>query len=413
MHLTDSAAWARSLPSVEPTAEQLLLTAAVESVLIRLDPTAPNPRTFPARQILDVNGASVTLLTAAENDRIVALVASHSYVERQWLSKATPIVQPQNLTVSVLRPGNRASDSLTTVRAASETGLPWTVAIDVLDAEAEHAGLRQRQSLWVAGLVILALLALTATWIVARAVSRELAVARLQSDFVAAVSHEFRTPLTTMGQMTEMLIDGRAPDDARQRRYLLALSRQTDRLRRLVESLLDFGRMEAGTSPYRRQPLDVSEWIGTVVEQFRQDSASRGHRIHLRLSTGRTNILGDRDALTNALWNVLDNAVKYSPNAADVWIDVHRSQEQIAIEVRDAGLGIARDEQRDIFRRFVRGTRAKADNISGTGIGLAIVRHVVAAHDGDVTVRSAPDEGSTFTLTLPAAPEESPACLAS
>ena len=117
--------------------------------------------------------------------------------------------------------------------------------------------------------------------------------------------------------------------------------------------------------------------------------------------------------MTHALWNVLDNAVKYSPNAADVWVDVHRSREQIAIRVRDAGLGIAREEQRDIFGRFVRGARAKADSISGTGIGLAIVRHIVTAHGGDVTVRSAPGEGSTFTLIFPATSEESTQCRAS
>ena len=413
MHLADSVAWTRSVRTFKPTADQVLLTGAVEALFTRLQRPESNPQASQARQVLDVNGTLVTVLAAFDENRTVALVASPAYVDREWLAKATAIARPQGLSVAVLRPASRGTERYATVRVASETGLPWTVGINVLDAEAERARLRQRESLWLAGLVILVLLALSATWIVARAVNRELAVARLQSDFVAAVSHEFRSPLTTMTQTTEMLIDERITDEAGRRRHLLALGRQTERLRRLVESLLDFGRMEAGTSPYFRQPLDVSEWVAGVVEQFRQDSASRGHHVHVRPCAGPAFILGDRDALTHALWNVLDNAVKYSPDAADVWVDVHRLRERIAIEVRDAGLGIAREEQRDVFARFVRGTRAKADNISGTGIGLAIVRHVVTAHDGDVTLRSAPGEGSTFTLIFPATSEESTQCLAS
>ena len=169
------------------------------------------------------------------------------------------------------------------IRGPSETGLPWAVTIEPLGNAVRDSGTVRRMYLWVAGLFLLAMLTLTATWAVARAVTRELAVARLQSDFVSAVSHEFRTPLTTMSQLTEMLIEGRMIDGDRRRSYYEALGRQTERLRRLVESLLDFGRMEAGRAPYRRESMDASCWIQAVVHQFQRDPASGRHHIHLRL----------------------------------------------------------------------------------------------------------------------------------
>ena len=241
--------------------------------------------------------------------------------------------------------------------------------------------------------------------IITRSVVRDLAVARLQSDFVSAVSHEFRTPLTSLRQLTEVLLDGRVAAEDRRETYYRALARQTDRLHRLVESLLDFGRMEAGTSPYRLEPLDACALVRSVVEEFR---AGRGREGLPRGAAGgqppgvrRRRLPADREALTHALWNLLDNAVKYSPECRTVWVDVERTG--IAawpIRVRDRGLGVPRHEHADIFERFVRGADAKAHGIKGTGIGLAMVRHIVSAHGGDVGVESVPGEGSTFTIAL-------------
>jgi len=111
--------------------------------------------------------------------------------------------------------------------------------------------------------------------------------------------------------------------------------------------------------------------------------------------------MGDREALTNAFWNLLDNAVKYSPDAADVWVDVTCSKGRLVIDVRDAGVGIPSAEQKQIFGKFVRGARAKAERIKGTGIGLAMVRHVVHGHGGEIHLESTEGQGSTFTLLLP------------
>src|SRR5262249_33141522 len=146
-------------------------------------------------------------------------------------------------------------------RTAIETGLPWTIAVESTDLQSEGDRLTRRRNYWLAGFSILSALLIAGTYLIARAVTRELAVARLQSDFVSSVSHEFRPPLTTLRQLTEILNDGRITQEERRRNYYQAMARQTERLHRLVESLLDFGRMEAGNSPYRLEPLDACAFV--------------------------------------------------------------------------------------------------------------------------------------------------------
>jgi len=213
---------------------------------------------------------------------------------------------------------------------------------------------------------------------------------------------EFRTPLASLRQLTENLLDGRITSEERRHAYYQAQSRATDRLSRLVEGLLDFGRMEAGVVRYRFEPIDVGELVRSTADEFQQEGAERGRRVELRTDGELPAIRADREALTRALWNLLDNAVKYSPGSPKVWVEVAREQHGVAITVRDSGLGIAPEEQKQIYRKFFRGSAAKAADIKGTGIGLAMVQHIVQAHGGKMRLESAPGIGSTFTVVLPA-----------
>jgi two-component system phosphate regulon sensor histidine kinase PhoR len=247
-------------------------------------------------------------------------------------------------------------------------------------------------------------LVLTGTYMIGRLVSRELAVARLQSDFVAAVSHEFRTPLTSIRQLSEMLID--RPDASADRRvgYYEALQRQTERLQRLVESLLDFGRLESGRTGYRLQPVSLVALIDQITREFRDDPAARGHAIVIDAS-GQPSISADPDAIRNAVWNLLDNAAKYSPRSAPITVSVERRGGCVEVRVRDQGSGIPEQEQGRIFEKFVRGERAREEGVPGTGLGLAMVQQIARAHRGSVRVSSAPGTGTVFTLVLPAREE--------
>jgi signal transduction histidine kinase len=205
------------------------------------------------------------------------------------------------------------------VRAAAATGLPWTLQVTSTDAGADQAGFAGRRRLLLSGFAVLALVVLAGSYFILRSISREIAVAGLQSEFVATVSHEFRTPLTSLRQLSEMLSKGRVPtEELRQQSYDI-LAHESERLQRLVESLLDFGRMEARAVRYQFQDVDPSALVGDVVTEFREKAAALGHQVELARDGAYPLIRADREALALALWNLLDNAVKYSPDQRTIW----------------------------------------------------------------------------------------------
>ncbi len=238
-------------------------------------------------------------------------------------------------------------------------------------------------------------------YFVARAVRREAAVARLQSDFVAAVSHEFRSPLTTVRQLAEMLEMGQVPSEDRRMMYYHLLAKEAKRLQRLVETLLDFGRMEAGEQRYRMEQLDIASLVRRVEIEFSSQSQESGRRVEITGPRNECRVLADPEALTLALRNLVDNAIKYSPCDAVVLIDWAEANGRVSIRVVDRGPGIDAAERELVFHKFVRGRAAAESNVKGTGVGLAMVRQILAAHGGEVLLESVLGQGCTFTLILP------------
>jgi signal transduction histidine kinase len=247
---------------------------------------------------------------------------------------------------------------------------------------------------------VLLFLMLAGAYFILRSVTRELEVARLQSEFVAAVSHEFRTPLASLLQMSELLAEGRVAEHRRPQ-YYEVLRRETARLQRLVESLLDFARMEAAAREYRMEPVDADALVRDVAGDFQREVAERGYSLELTTNGASSRLQADPEALSRALWNLLENAVKYSPAHKTIWVESATENSHYVIRVRDRGLGIAREEQERVFEKFVRASSARTVAARGTGLGLAMVRHIVTAHGGQVRVQSEPGAGSTFSLSLP------------
>ena len=285
------------------------------------------------------------------------------------------------------------------VRTAAESQLPWTLYV-AAGTGSSDPGTEARRRFLVLATTIMVLFLIAGTYFVARAIRREAEVSRMQSEFVSAVSHEFRSPLTSMRQLSEMLVLGRVPLENRRQVYYETLVRETARLQRLVEALLNFGRMEAGARQYHFEELDASSLVERVVSEFEPQLASAGRHIELRGANGGCRIEADPEAMSVALRNLVDNALKYSWNRPAVWVEWGKENERVAIRVRDQGAGIAADEMKAIFRKFVRGSAAAAGNVKGSGVGLAMVRHIVAAHGGEILVESEPGEGSTFTVLL-------------
>jgi signal transduction histidine kinase len=348
-----------------------------------------------------------TILARQTGDQATALVAGPNLVCHRWFSAITPILEDQDVEFelrdtagSVLLGTPPSPESPLSLRLPADTGLPWTVVVSSRNTSLDGAAFNSRRRLLMSALGLVMVLVLASGYYVVRSVSRELAAARLKSDFVSAVSHEFRTPLATLRQLTENLADGRVADEERRRAYFDAQFRATARLSRLVERLLDFGRMEAGAFRYHPEPIALGELVRTVVDEFEHVAATTGHRIELTIEPDLPSVFADREALAQAVWNLLDNAIKYSPGRPAVWIEVAREDGGVAIRVRDEGPGLPAEERKDLFRKFVRGSAARETGVKGTGIGLAMVDYIVRAHHGRIVVDSRPGEGSTFTILL-------------
>lgn len=356
------------------------------------------------RESLAIGAQNVDVLWQSSGGSVRALIAAPEFAESQWLAAAAAVALEQRIAFRLGDAGG-TNAGLKARRSARESALPWGITATSFDPPEERGDFALRRRLLIAGFVLLAAMALTASYLIVRAVSRELAVGRLQSDFVAAVSHEFRTPLTALRQFTDMQRENEhlSPDDGKERRILCydAQSRATDRLTKLVESLLDFGRMEAGARRYRFEPRDCTELVGRVVDDFREETKAAGYDVEFH-GNGSAPIDVDTEALARAVWNLLDNAVKYSPDHHTVEAGVERRGRDVRIAIRDRGTGIPAHERAAVFSKFQRGEQARTRGIQGTGIGLAMVDEIVKAYHGRVEVESDPGKGSTFTIVLPA-----------
>jgi signal transduction histidine kinase len=406
LYSDDARGWTGRPPSEKQAASEQL-AAATEKVYARW---GGNASTFTAgRDQVELRDGVFVVLRQAAGDTPVVLIATAAFAERHWLAASRSAVHTSHIdvTLGVIRadsPGATAPSNgkWTVWRSPADTGLPWSIAARTREPIPETRAFTVRRRLLVSGLVLLATVVFIASYFVMRGISRELALARLQSDFVAAVSHEFRTPLTSLRQFTDMLKDN--PDLGPERRRLAydVQSRSTDRLMRLVESLLDLGKMEAAAPAIAPTLQDCADLIGGVVRDFRTETAATGQTVDFS-AAGRAMAMVDAEALTRAVRNLLDNAVKYSPGHEPVEVNVRGSHDEVTIRVADHGIGIPADERARIFSKFHRGEQARRRGIKGTGIGLALVAEIVRAHRGRVSVDSAEGTGSVFTITLPAA----------
>jgi signal transduction histidine kinase len=390
--------WAAATKVEQPPAEALAISEAAARVWQLLSTADTAPR---GQEIVWAAARPWLVIWRATAERRAVLLANPD----RWLRHAAPpshieyaLVDAQGRTIA----GKRVAPAMgrAAILPAAETQLPWTIyAASVAPASAASLILRQRYLLSGVGVMVVFLI--LGTYFIARAIRREAEVSRMQSDFVSSVSHEFRSPITTMRQLSEILALGRIPSEERRQLYYETLVRETTRLQRVVEALLNFGQMESGTRSYRFEQLDVASVIRRAVSDFQQELTGSARPIELHQPEDACTVDADREAIAVALRNLLDNAVKYSPEPEPVILEWRRQNGHVAIAVHDHGPGVSETEQRAIFQKFVRGAAATAGNVKGSGLGLAMVRDIVAAHRGQVTVASKPGQGSTFTMLLP------------
>ncbi len=248
---------------------------------------------------------------------------------------------------------------------------------------------------------IIFVLFLLGAWLILRNVQREIHLAQMKSDFVSNVSHELRTPLSLIRMYTETLEMGRLATDEKRMSYYRIIARETERLTRLINNILNFSRIESGKKTYKLENIDINQVVEKMVETYRVQIEQEGFQLHLDLGEKLAPILGDAEAISEALINLMDNAIKYSADKKEITIRTSTCAPGICLQISDRGMGIEEQHVKHIFDKFYRVPTGAVHNTKGSGLGLALVRHIIDAHDGSIDVKSQPGRGTTFSLSFP------------
>jgi signal transduction histidine kinase len=282
-----------------------------------------------------------------------------------------------------------------------ETLPPWKINI-----YQSHPNLAERQFITRRNIYILSVVVVIAAIVFGgvlaiRSTAKELELAKLKSDFVSTVSHEFRTPLTSIRYLAELLQRDRVKSKDRRKAYYKTIARESERLNRFVENVLDFSKIEAGMKEYEFEETDMTELAKDTLSRFQQQVNLKDFILESEVSEKVPKIFADREAISRALFNLLDNALKYSGKDPKVCLRVRSDGDYILMSVQDEGIGIVSEEQKKVFEKFYRSDKIHESNIKGSGIGLNIVHHIVKAHGGEVILKSEEGKGTNVTIKLP------------
>jgi len=255
--------------------------------------------------------------------------------------------------------------------------------------------------LWT-GLLVVAVMGVL-TLLTFRLLRRQVALARLKNDLAATVSHELKTPLSSIRVLVETLLDSERLEEPKTREYLELIAQENERLGRLIQNFLTFSRMEKKKYVFHFSSVAVKAVLDGAIDSMRSRLEAPGCRLDVQVAEPLPPILADLDALSAALSNLLENACKYSDDIKHIVVRAWAENGRVLLSVKDNGIGIAARERRKIFQPFYQTDQQLSRKGSGCGLGLSIVQFIVDAHRGSVALESQPGAGSTFTLSLPTA----------
>ena len=296
-----------------------------------------------------------------------------------------------------------ASDETARVDAPTVPFQNTLVGFELVGQGEETTGDASRQSWILGGSTLLTLGALAiGVLLLVRDTARERETNRLRADLVSGVSHELKTPLTLIRVYAETLDSDASPADGDRHAFCEVITRETDRLSGLIDRVLSFSRTDRGERMYHLAPTRITDVVKSTLEGYVRYLQARGFVVRATLDEGLPEVRLDRDALAEAIVNLLDNAAKYSGDSRQIDVRLAGREDSVVLEVADRGIGIPRAEQARVFDRFYRSER-QLDR-GGYGLGLFLVKHIVDAHGGTVEVESEPGLGSTFRLVFPLNP---------
>ena len=373
-------------------------TLAAEELAARFVDEHP---VFPRDSALQNTPISDLWQSVTLNRRVVALVRSEKLLAGLQATLAGGLAASGQ--VRLLPPGAENSHALVWLPAGPR--LPgWHLAFSLKDEGLLATTTEHRAAIYFwTGILVVAVMGIL-TLLAVRLLRRQAALARLKNDLVATVSHELKTPLSSMRVLVDTLLDSEKRGDQKTREYLQLVAQENERLSRLIENFLTFSRMERRKYTFHFKSLPARQIVNAAVEVVRERFAAADCHFEVQVEPDLPDIVADPEAMPTALINLLDNAWKYSDDAKRITLRARVSNGTVAFSVQDNGIGIAPRETKKIFQNFYQVDQRLSRRGGGCGLGLSIVQFIVAAHRGRVSVESAPDQGSTFTISLPTAP---------
>ena len=356
---------------------------------------------------------SITLMIPNENNKdsqgVLGAKINNALLENNILNDIIKVIHSDdsanftisNLTGQIIYGKKSLSEETPIITAFFEDNFPpWKIEAYSEDTSiAGLIGLHKNFYFWT--ILTLILILSSGVVLMVRTIAHEMEVLKIKSDFVSSVSHEFKTPLSSIKALTERLSEGKVKDQDKIKQYYSVITQDTDKLSRLVGNILDFAKIEEGKMKYVFEETNIEEWLDQTIKYFRKENLQREITIHTLITADIPYLRIDKNALAQAVNNLLDNAIRSSTKKNEVEVIVKRDENHLKIEVKDYGIGIPHDELDRIFEKFYQGSNAIRLSTKGTGLGLTLVKHNIEAHGGEIYVESKLGLGSTFTISLP------------
>ncbi|MBN2246474.1 MAG: GHKL domain-containing protein, partial [Candidatus Aminicenantes bacterium] len=302
---------------------------------------------------------------------------------------------------TILQSENFPSGSVT-VRTNFEGGFPpWFVELYQNEPDLFQTFLFSRRGIYFFMFILLAGILIFGLILTTRTIARELELSRMKSDFVSTISHEFKSPLSSIRQLSEMLQSGRVPSEEYRQQYYDVLVEQSERLSLLIDNILDFSKIEEGKKEFDFRMIDIGPLLKETVSAIQDQVRHKNFEIKLKIDEPMSLVRADRAAIAQVLTNLIDNAVKYSGSSKKMIVSAFTEDQHLVIEVKDFGIGIRKEEIDKVFERFYRVGDELTRQVKGSGLGLTLVKQIVDVHKGTVSVESEPGKGSRFTVRMP------------
>ncbi len=349
------------------------------------------------------------LITAVPISGMLCVKWNNDRMIREWLQ---PIVdnlflnERFNVVITDLNGGillgeaHQKKDPISVTSEFDDYFPPWKIQISRVSSNNE-LGINLFKNYYFWSILTLLMILIFGTSLLIRTISREREIIAIKSDFIASVSHELKTPLTSIKALTERLIAGKVKSPEKMHEYFTIIEQDANKLTQLVKNTLDFSKIEEGKKEYIFESTDITSWLNRTIDEFNNDYIPERIETRKNFDPEIPSISIDRDAISQCLNNLLDNAIKFSPDSRFVEVYLKKDPDFVIIEVKDWGIGIPKENLHRIFDKFFQGPPSTQQSVKGTGLGLALVKHAIEAHNGRIEVQSSLGQGSTFTIFVP------------